>query len=216
MTRANTIRFDDLPTFEGTPTFFSLPENVGLRLRHLPNVYAKASTALRFTSYVGADPRVLHLRDEERPWMSAACLRAALMDFVGMEETLRGDLRARGFTENPRTIKDTQNAMLILMRELRNVHVHSVVPLHKETRTAYIPANPDLHIIVDAHILPPGELQRLRGSRNAKHFEADAFAQAIEWLDDAQKHWGIEDVVLRAIWKYADEIVTSHPRACAA
>lgn len=86
------LRLDGLPTFESTPSFFSLPDAVGARLARLPYVFARTNTALRFNSLVGADSATIHVRDDELGHMRAAYLRAALMDFVGIEDTLPGGL----------------------------------------------------------------------------------------------------------------------------
>lgn len=80
--------FEALPTFESTPVYFTLDDDVNQRLRTLVGTYARCNAALRFTSWVGAGTDTLHVRDDELASMRVACLRAELMEFAGMEETL--------------------------------------------------------------------------------------------------------------------------------
>ncbi len=49
-----------------------------------------------------------------------------MMEYVAIEEVLPIDLVIRGLGEEPLRILDTDNAMLILLRELRHLQLHLV------------------------------------------------------------------------------------------
>lgn len=106
-----TLLFDELPTFERTPLFFSLDDDVDQRMLTLPNTYARCNAALRFNSCAHAKSDMLGVREEELPSRQTAYLRAALMEFAGMEEALGSDLDG---SSAPLLTRDTRNAMPVV------------------------------------------------------------------------------------------------------
>lgn len=203
------LSFEGLPSFESTPLFFTLENGVDARLRTLPATYARCNAALRFMSNIGADADHLHVRAEEVEGMRVAYLRAALMEFVGMEEALVIDL---GREPPPMRISRTQNAMLVALRELRNVQVHLIrSDLLSSKRSAVwrYQGREESHDLT-ALTIPRQDLDRLKDPRTASYCDRTDFRRAVDWLADAQEHWGIADVVMRGIWAYAEAIVDAH------
>lgn len=203
------LDFDALPAFESSPIIFSLPSAVDVRLRALPAVYARCNAALRFNSWVGDDAQGLGVREEELPSMSAACLRAALMEYVGMEEALLTDLPSGAV---PMSIRDTRNAMLIVLKELRNVQVHLVrTTLQSAKRASFFLFRGERHEHeFTALTIPRTDIERIKDSRNSAPFVKADYDDAVEWLVGAQEHWGITEVVMHGIWEYARAIVEAH------
>lgn len=203
------LNFEGLPTFESTPMFFSLDDDVDARLRMLPATYARCNAALRFMSHIGANADHLCVRTDELESMRVAYLRAALMEFAGMEEALVIDL---GRGQPLLRIRETRNAMLIVLRELRNVQIHLVKSdLVSSARPAVLRYRGEEHTQeLTALTIPQRDLDRLRDSRSAPYCHRDDFARAVDWLAEAQEHWGIADVVMRGIWAYAAAIVAAH------
>jgi len=189
--------------------FFTLDDIVDSRLRTLPATYARCNAALRFMSNIGADADQLRVRADELESMRVAYLRAALMEFAGMEEALVIDL---GRGQPLLRISETRNAMLVVLRELRNVQVHLVKSdLVSSARQAVLRYRGEEHAHeLVALTVPQRDLDRLKDSRSAPYCHRDDFARAVDWLAEAQEHWGIADVVMRAIWAYAAAIVTAH------
>jgi hypothetical protein len=215
MTRRNLV-FLNLPTFESSPWFYTLPDEVDSRLRRLPGTYDRCRAALRFMSCIGADPTTLKARETDAEFMSVAYLRASLMEFVGMEDALPSDL-PRG--TKPLRIHETSDAMLVVLRELRNVQVHLVRSnFITTTKSAYSELDGERHEHqIVARTIPLDDLDRLRDSRNCPNAFVHAdFMQAIEWLDRVQQSWGISDVVMRGIWRYASMCVDAHVPAVTA
>jgi hypothetical protein len=118
------LQFNALPTFETSPALCTLDAESARGLRKLPNVYARAVAALRFRQNIVSSAKHIGVTDEELPIMQVAYLRAALMEFVGMEEVLPLDLADRVQGESPLRIYDTRDAMLIMLREMRHVQLH--------------------------------------------------------------------------------------------
>lgn len=203
------LLFDNLPMFQGTPLFFSLEDDIDQRLRMLSNTYARCNVALRFNSWAGADAKGLGVREDELPSMRAGCLRAALMEFAGMEEALASDLKA---SDSPLRIRDTKNAMLVALRELRNIQVHVIgTELRSVKRPAILRWNDQEHQHeLTALLIPQYDLDKLKDSHNGSRYDRADFNRAVDWLAQAQEHWGILDVVREGIWAYAKAIVNAH------
>jgi hypothetical protein len=204
------LRFEGLPTFDSTPLFFGLRDDIDGRLRTLPATYSRCNAALRFMSWIGADADQLHVRTEELEGMRVACLRAALMEYAGMEESLGLDLGRNQIT--PLRIPATRNAMLVALRELRNVQLHLVGTEFlsgKRLAISRFKGEEQTHELT-ALTIPRNELEGLKDARNATHYHRTDFGRAVDWLADAQEHWGIADVVMRGIWAYAEAIVEAH------
>ena len=145
--------------------------------------------------------------------MHAAYLRAALMEFVGMEDCLPGDLRRLGQKRAALRMYDTGNAMLIMLRELRHVHVHvGCARTIRAEREAIIRSRnrDDVETTVDVITVPRSDLEQLRDARHSKRFQSGELLAAIEWLDEAQGQWGIRDVVVSAVNEWAREILRAH------
>jgi hypothetical protein len=203
------LNFDSLPTFESTPLFFTLAAEVDERLRTLPATYARCNAALRFMSNIGAGAGHMHVRAEEVDSMRVAYLRASLMEFAGMEEALGIDV---GRGQAPLRISDTRNAMLVVLRELRNVQIHLIKSdLLSSNRSAVLRFQGEEHEHeLTALTIPRLDLNRLKDPRNRTYCHREDFERAVDWLAEAQEHWGIADVIMRGIWAYAEAIVAAH------
>jgi hypothetical protein len=92
------LEIDEPPNFESSSIWCSLRLATEQSLRSLPNVYERSVAALRFRQQIG-DPQAVS--EEDREIMKVAYLRAALMEFVAMEEVLHVDLEQRRRGENP-------------------------------------------------------------------------------------------------------------------
>lgn len=200
------LLFDHLPTFERTPLFVSLDEGIDQRLRTLPDTYARCNAALRFNLWGPLKADMLGVREEELVSMQAACFRASLMEFVGMEEALPSEVTSALH------IRDTRNAMLVVLRELRNIQVHVTQSDFISTkRPAVLRWNQKEHEHeLIALTIPQADLDRLRNKRKISHYDRADFERAIAWLERAQEHWGIHDVLLQGIWTYARFVVDAH------
>ena len=206
------ISLENLPTFETSPVFCCLDDDVERDLQRFVNVFERASVALRFLQNEGASGDYLHVRKEEEEQMQAAYLRASLMEFVGMEDSLPTDLRSLGINKPALRIWDTNNAMLILLRELRHIHIHvgRTRFLRRDKAVVFRGFGKELETNVVICTIPKQDLGQLTTGRRAKNFKKHELQAAIEWLDNSQSNWGIHDVVLTAVNTYARLITTQY------
>ena len=202
----------ELPMFEASPIFCCLDDDVERDLQKFVNIFERASVALRFLQNEGADASQLNVRKEEEEQMQAAYLRASLMEFVGMEDSLPTDLRALGIYKPPLRIWDTKNAMLILLRELRHIHIHvgrsKFLRRNKAAVLRGFEKELETHVVV--RTIPKQDLDQLVVGRRAKNFHKHELRAAIDWLDESQNNWGIHDVVHAAVNTYARLITTKY------
>jgi hypothetical protein len=205
------VRLDGLPNFESSPLFSMLEPNTEAALRQLPNAYERAVAALRFRQRIEGDKDALGVSEDHVRIMQAAYLRAALMECVAIEEVLPLDLDMRGFGEEPLRILDTGNAMLILLRELRHLHLHRVNTTFKSMSKSAVLRTRDEEKEFETKVtiltIPTADLRQLKTLRNAARFDPDELDAAISWFTHAQSQWGIGDVVQSGIQIYAAEVV---------
>lgn len=205
MSKKIRISVDEPPDFESTSIFCSLERETEEALRNLPNVYQHSVASLRFRQQI-SHPHLVS--DEHREIMKVAYLRAALMEFVGMEEVLSFDLEKREKNELPLKIVDTECAMLTLLRELRHLQLHVVTSSFvREHRDAVYLEKP---VVQEIDLVPYKDLQGIKNLRNSGRFDDDELNAAIEWLHQAQSVWGIKDVLQRGVQKYADILIDEY------
>lgn len=216
MDRTVRLDFTRLPVFVGTPLFCCIDSDIEASLKPLSDTHARIRCASRFLQNFGASAEQLHVHDDELLPMWAGYLRAALMEYAGMEEASRRDLRRLDRGDAAVSILDTRNAMLIVVRELRNLQVHVVQTAFDVTQKQAI-----LRTIVrgraadalralgyeenskmDITTIPRADLDQLLG-RPPKGIAVADFGMAVQWLDEAQNRWGIRDVILASVEEYA-------------
>ena len=134
------------------------------------------------------------------------------MEFVGMEDSLPTDLRELGIEMPPLRIWDTKNAMLILLRELRHIHIHVGRSkfLRQSKAAVFRGFGKELETDVVARTIPKQDLDQLMVGRRANHFNKQELRAAIDWLEESQNNWGINDVVHAAVNTYASLIIMEY------
>jgi len=204
------LDLSNLPTFEKTSIFCNLDTTTEIELKEFPNVFQRATAAMRFCQYMGGG---IVVNDNDRDLMRVACLRASLMEFAGMEEVLPLDLSQRGNSDEAFKIFETGNVLLILLKELRNLQLHLInTSFTREDREAvsYSSIIEPRYTSFPIHMIPMDDLLQLKNLKNAPKYDESQLKTAIEWLNDAQRHWGIRDVLQTGVESYARLIVETY------
>lgn len=211
------LRFDDLPRFESSPLFCALDPSTETALKRLSNAHERAVAALRFCQRIGGDKGALGVSEDHVRIMQVAYLRAALMEYVAIEEVLSIDLVERDLGEEPLKILDTGNAMLILLRELRHLQLHLVnTSFESSSRSAFLRTRSkekEFETMLTILTIPTADLYELKTLRNAARFDPNEFDAAISWFTHAQGQWGIQDVIQSSVQTYADALVQRYSLA---
>ncbi|MCP9786788.1 hypothetical protein [Cyanobium sp. N5-Cardenillas] len=198
------------PVFESTSMFCLLTKETREAILSLPRVHQRSVACLRFLQQI-SNPSLVS--EEHKEIMRVAYLRAALMELVGMEEMLDYDLEERGQDETPLQIKDTECAMLILLRELRHLQLHLVTStFSREPRDAVYRGGGEGEIAttITINLIPLEDLIKIKELKNARRYNDHELDAAIEWLNQVQLNWGIADVLQRGVQKYADALVEEY------
>lgn len=197
------LDFSLLPTFEKSTAWMVLPRDMEIALKALPLTYDRVLGCLDFAYRVwgnGGAHMPVTVKQRE------ASLRAALGEFVSMEQALKRDLQ--GNSRRVIRISDSPNPLLHVVRELRNLemHLHSAT-LTSLTRDASF-ADQDIKLeIWVADDVTETEFQRLA---NAKNYSDEDITRMLSWFNQAQKEWGIADLIYRCVCEYSKAIVSKY------
>src|SRR5438552_618665 len=171
-----TLDFSLLPQLDFYFVFLSLNEKTRTSLAKLPQTLARANGACHFCHGVRSDGAIE---------TKESYLRAALAEFVSMEESLERDLNNAGIVAAPIKIYESHNPFLHIVRELRNLELHLQTSKLKsvEKDVIYVSENHQIDIWI-AEDITESDFMKLR---NAKHYKRDDVVKMIAWFNWAQK-----------------------------
>ena len=201
------LDFRLLPSVNFSRTFMRMDDDVAAGISSLTRLSERANNAVRFAYWAGGTSEVLRCPESEVQQLREGCFRAALTEFVSMEEVQVLDYKDHGISRTPLKLNETSNPLLHLFRELRNLEVHL---RHSELRSV----SKD---VLWGHMDRPEEATALTISiwilddvtprsfgllRNAKFYTPAQIEQMISWLNATQQQWGIQEIFLLAIEDY--------------
>ena len=121
---AHDLDFATLPDIAFGHAFFQLDDEVVRDIARLGRVSARAKNAVRFAYWSGASGEMLRCTEGEAQQLREGCFRAALTEFVSIEEVQKLDYVEIGIVREPMKLNDTPSPLLHIFRELRNLEVH--------------------------------------------------------------------------------------------
>ena len=196
--RQNPLDFSLLPSVDVGRTFWSLPPEIAAGIERYPETLLRAKAAAYFCGLAPYPERT----GAENLRLREAHLRAALGEFVSMEEALRSDCAG----DDVRRIVDSQNPLLHIIKQLRNLqfHLQTSTLTPEQQRVLFMDAEHDIDIyyINDIGI---SDFDRLR---DANRYADPDKLQMLTWFNESQRVWGAADLVRRAVEAFAVEIAT--------
>ena len=186
--------------------FLRLDEDVENGLHIFPEVRDRLLNALHFCGHIESDT-------ENR--LRGGYLRAALAELVSVEDALYRLQRRNALPGEVRRLNHSSNPLLHIVRELRNLGIHlrsSTLDSEKrELLWGHVDRPEDAtQVSWTLWWLDDLSLQAFEELNNFKRYDRTAFAKALAWFDEAQRQWGISELVLRAIKEYARELHESY------
>jgi hypothetical protein len=186
--------------------FLRLDKDVEDGLRIFPEVRDRLLNTLYFYGCIESDT-------ENR--LRGGYLRAALAELVSVEDTLYRLQRRNELRGEVRRLNHSSNSLLHIVRELRNLEIHlrsSTLDSEKRELLWGHVEKPEDATPVSWTIwwLDDLDLQAFEELNNFKRYDRAAFAKALASFDQAQRQWGISELVLRAIKEYARELYESY------
>jgi hypothetical protein len=201
----------DRPSFR--EMFVRLPTGIENAIGTLPETSARFEGAIKFCWYVSGTPDVLYTDEPKATRIREAFLRASLAEYVSVEDTLKRDLLKLGIKANAIEIIDLPNPLLHLMRELRNLEIHlTSSQLSKAEKAVTVTIFDAEHqsetTIWTVNDLTVEKFQELRFAR--KRYSKDETEKMVNWFNEAQYDWGVNDLLFRAIIEWASAIVKTY------
>lgn len=206
------LDFSDLPTLDYMSLFHRLSDDVEKGISKFPEVTGRAEGAVYFSNRISAPPQA---RDDNRDQLREAFLRASIAEFAGIEEALERDLKTLQISSLPLKIKDTADPLLHIIRELRNLEIHlqssDFVSSQKDVLFGDFENPERAHPlkITNWYIADIGVAQ-FRKLRNASRYTSLDIQSLITWFNQAQKQWGIGELVRLATERYCSQIIDDY------
>lgn len=203
----NILDFSLVPDLSYVKAWAELDKDLIKALDRLPNVLGRAKNAINFCARVSAESVCTQLRE--------GFLRAALLEFVSIEDVLIQDLKNAKINSKPLKCYHTKNPMLHIIHELRNfeIHLHSG-KLSSTTISAFwgnieYPENasPIKHKVWMIDDLTEDGFSRLN---NSMYYTKDQIKGLVEWFNTAQKEWGVNFLIHIAVESYCRAIVQQY------
>ena len=195
----NQLDFKLVPPLESGSMFAALSPDVDQKLAVYPATYDRAKGALTFSARMCNVPTSPDGSDVK---IREAYCRASLGEFVSMEESIGYD----DPTGNHPKIVNSQNPLLHMMKQLRNLQFHI---LSKALSSGEQPivwseqqSTMQFWYVDDISIV---EFDRLR---DQNRYSKKDKVKMIDWFNLEQRKWGVTQLILEAVNAYANEILT--------
>lgn len=201
------LDFATLPVVDRCRVFVQLNDEAINGIAPFQRLCERASNAVRFAYWSECSADILRCHKSEEKQLREGCFRAALTEFVSMEEVQGLDYQSNGLIRKPIRLNEIPNPLLHLFRELRNLEVHL---RHSELRP--IPkdllwGNPDRPeeakpISIDIWVLEGITFESFTLLRNAKNYTEQQIKQLVSWFNETQESWGVHELFCLAIEEY--------------
>ena len=204
------INIHDFPTIDYGHVFVSLNEKVENKLPTFSQTYSRAECAMRFCWFIsGGEDTLSHGDLDRRNRLREGFLRAALAEFVSMEETLVRDLDNANINKPAIKMNNSSNPLLHILRELRNLEIHlTSSTLSVEQRNfVWGPFGEERNIVTNIWYIDNLQSSDFLQLRNAKNYDSVELAACVNHFLLEQKNWGICEIILRSINFYSEEII---------
>lgn len=181
-------------------------------LAALPRTLERARACTRFLCHLGDTDDQMHCAADEILPMREAYLRAALAEFVSIEDILPRDLATTGAPDNPFKFWELTDPLVHIVRELRNFEIHlQAKGLISDTRTCWWgnTQRPEEMRPFENTLwtLTPLTIEEFLELRNARQYDPRDLSRLLDWFNESQAVWGIEELVYQALLRVCAEIV---------
>lgn len=196
------LDFALLPSADTITIVHGLGSELHDALSTIPQTRNRAKCAIAFATDMKDDK--LHL------WMREGYLRAALAEFVSMEEALKREVQEADW----RRANHSANPLLHIIRELRNLEVHLRSGPMSSARKAFMCEDRTMpdgwhHLDLTVWSIQRVTVQEFTQLVNAKRYNQSDIASMLDWFNDAQQQCGVGELVEQATKTFASEIAVS-------
>jgi hypothetical protein len=134
-------------------------------------------------------------------------MRAALTEFVSIEDVLQLDLQDLGLHQSPLRLNDTDRPLLHIFRELRNHEVHlrhgRLRSISRDVSWGHYDRQEEATpLTIELWLLDGVTAESFGTLRNARAYGEADIRRMVELFNFAQAEWGIQDLFLNAVEEY--------------
>jgi hypothetical protein len=192
--------------------FFCIDDDIVKAMEPLEHALARAQNAVRFAWFSEGSAERMQCSELEAVRLRAGFFRAALAEFVSMEDILEVDLPTLKNLKLPWKLNETPNPILHIFRELRNHEIHlRHSPFFREERDmlhGHIEHPADARLVrVSIWILDDISVESFSLLQNAKRYTYEERGRFVDWLNQSQAVWGVQPLFLIAVEDYCRELI---------
>ena len=193
----------------------ALPENLRKPLAAFPESRDRADSAMYFAYRASCSDKALYADSETAIRRREAYFRAALAEFVSIEEALTRDLARKGVSQKAVKIRESTNPLLHLMRLFRHLWIHLTSPRlnSRQVEAAWSGAQPE-DFDITVWLVSDLSIKALDGLRDAKRYSQDQLEKMVTWFNQAQEKWGASYLLEIAITEYVRLICQQYGLSC--
>lgn len=207
------LSFDKLPKIEVGRAAFQLEEDLSQALVCMPLVYARLQNAMRFLYGSMQNSDYLRCTESAASPLREGCLRAALTEIVSIEDMQKHDFMELGLKSEIIKLNSGDNPAWHMLRELRNLQVHlyqnHITPEPRDAlwgnRERIEDATP---INITIWTMEGIDLGAFKTLRNFRHYQTNDVARMIEWFNNSQAEWGVQELIALVAEDYCRTIIS--------
>jgi hypothetical protein len=207
------LDFDDVPSLHSCQLRKVLDEDLRRAIEVVPGILGRALSAIKFSLYISESREGLHCADEgDTLLLREGFLRAALAEFVGMEEMAKSSSPTN---VHHVSICSSKKPLLHILRELRNHELHlRASPLSSISKPVSLVSvrqceSPPVELEIPIWYVDSITTESFQLLRNARYYQAEDLKQMVAWFNRAQKEWGICHLIWLAVNEYARIVVST-------
>jgi hypothetical protein len=188
------LDFDMFPSMEMGYLLVPEPPEV---LNNFPELRARCSAAIYMASHVGGKSTKSVISDEVH---KAAYIRAALSEFVGMEDVTKPLVEKK--YEHEISIDKCNNPLFHIMKLLRNYNIHVGSSVCSEVTFSVIAVGEEHEI--NADVIDNLSVELLKALRAGKHYTDTEMDRMVQYFTLEQNKLGVCNLLLKGILLYAE------------
>ena len=184
--------------------FLTIPPAISEPLQSYPKILDRLMNALEFVRSISGDY-------EDR--FRCGLIRAALTELISVEDVKKTLVKNGSLVGGGRKMNNSGHPLLCVVRELRNLEIHlssATVNFYKkdflwgnvDNPAEGTPVNWPVYYVDNLSIREFWQLN------NYKLYDGNQFASALKWFDQAQRSWGISEMLFRAICRFSNELAS--------
>lgn len=204
----NKLDFRQLPVLNNKrPWLCQLGDKRTNSLKTFGHVFERANCVLHFTA---------KFHSENNEIIKKGLLRAAVSEFVSIEEVIKIDSDINNISLPPLLIIKTENPLLHIVKQLRNYNIHlgsSVIDYTEETIRTFgtldnINNGTGYEYEDNEAIIKNLDIIEFNKLKDAKHYTNQDKLDIIDWFNKNQIKWGVDHLIYLATLDYCDRIIT--------